>query len=174
MTALSLATRRRRWYQSRNCLARGQRRELPLAKLDVTIGEHLHPQVLPAERSQDTLHPLVRMFVNRSNECHAALTDAGAHGPAGDHLARFLLIGVAKPKVAAVQPHRGDVRSAAHVDRLWLDLEALASSRLPTSSVCRRTVLAALAPATGNNSSSNSEDLAYGIVAARRVHACGL
>lgn len=58
----------------------GQRRQLQLAKLDVAIGEHLHRQIPPAKSAQNTLHAHVRMFVNRSDEGHTALTDAGAPG----------------------------------------------------------------------------------------------
>ncbi|MDM0053777.1 hypothetical protein [Variovorax sp. J22R115] len=88
------------------------------------------------------------MFVNRSNERHAALTDPGAHGAAGDDLERFFLDRVAKPQIAAVEADRGPIRSTGQVGRLWLDLEALRILRRPTSSLCRRTVLVAYAPAT--------------------------
>jgi hypothetical protein len=96
----------------------------------------------------------------RSNERHTALTDAGAHGAAGDDLERLLLIRAAKPQGAAVKADRGDVRSALHVDRFWLDLEALRSQSPPDAQGVLSHRLGALAPATGSNSSSNSDDLA--------------
>ncbi|MDM0053772.1 hypothetical protein [Variovorax sp. J22R115] len=43
----------------------GQRRQLLLAKLHVTVGEDLHRQVVPAKRSDDAAHPRVRMRINR-------------------------------------------------------------------------------------------------------------
>ncbi|PSL80209.1 hypothetical protein C7T35_33680 [Variovorax sp. WS11] len=102
-----------------------QRGQLPLAKLNLTVGEDLHRAVVLAESSQDTSHALVRVWIHSSNERHAALTNVHAHGSAGDDLERFLLVGVAKPQVAAVQTNRGDVRFARHAGNLWPGLEPL-------------------------------------------------
>ena len=117
-----------------------QRRQLPLAKLNLTVGEDLHRAVVLAESSQDTSHALVRVWIHGSNERHAALTNVHAHGSAGDDLERFLLVGVAEPQVSAVQTNRGDVRSARHAR------PPLAGARAPGHPVGVRCAACALAP----------------------------